>query len=56
MVDTAKAFRDLYEDENGDDEELVTITGTEKEAQERKVRNETVQALLRANHFAQTSR
>jgi len=55
-VDTAKTFRDLYEDEDGDEEELIAMTDSEKEAYERKVRDETVRALLRANHFAQTSR
>ena len=52
VVETTKAFRDLYEDQDGDDEELVALTATEKEAHERKIRNDTVQALLRANHFA----
>lgn len=47
----------MYEDDIEEDEELIhAMRDSDRATFERKQRTETLQALLRANHFAQTSR
>ena len=54
MFDTYKGFRELYdyEEEDGNDELLGDAKAEESQTIDDKARAETVQQLLRANHFA----
>ena len=59
-VNVMKSFRELVQDDDedleADEEEIAAMTEEQRNVYERKARGETVQSVLRANHFLQITR